>query len=401
MEIKLPERSDIHKSSIFNLIICMAAIRSKFNFFFFILCFLAISRPALAEDPSGFLSITGPCNLEFPKDHGEHPGYRTEWWYYTGNLRSENGDPFGFQLTFFRRQISPPGADKAWPDPPSAWRTQQIYSAHAAVSDVAGKRHLQAEAISRGALAMAGVQHRPSETVVYLKSWSARIGSETQVLEVDTDEFAYQLTLTPVKPPILHGRAGYSLKGSSPERASCYYSYTRHEVTGRLTIRGKTLTVKGQGWMDHEFSSAFLEPGLKGWDWFSLQLSDRTEIMLFFLRTADGGISSVSGGTFVDPEGRTRAIGKDEITVTPLDTWKSPHSKAVYPSRWRLRVLPYSLDLFISSNLADQEMHTFESTGVTYWEGSVSIRGTKNENPINGRGYVELTGYAEGFDVPM
>jgi predicted secreted hydrolase len=316
-------------------------------------------------------------------------------------LRSENGDPFGFQLTFFRRQISPPGADKAWPDPPSAWRTQQIYSAHAAVSDVAGKRHLQAEAISRGALTMAGVQHRPPETVVYLKSWSARIGSETQVLEVDTDEFAYQLTLTPVKPPILHGRAGYSLKGSSPERASCYYSYTRHEVTGRLTIRGKTLTVKGQGWMDHEFSSAFLEPGIKGWDWFSLQLSDRTEIMLFFLRTADGGISSVSGGTFVDPEGRTRAIGKDEFTVTPLDTWKSPHSKAMYPSRWRLRVLPYSLDLTISPNLADQEMHTFESTGVTYWEGSVSIRGTKNENPIKGQGYVELTGYAEGFDVPM
>ena len=379
----------------------MAAYQIKHKFFFLILFFLVISRPVLAEEPSGFLSITGPCNLEFPKDHGAHPGYRTEWWYYTGNLHSENGDLFGFQLTFFRRQISPPGADKAWPNPPSAWRTQQIYSAHAAVSDVAGRRHLQTESVSREALSMAGVRHNPPETVVYLKNWSARIGPEIQVLKVDADEFSYELTLRPTKPPVLHGRAGYSLKGSSPEKASCYYSYTRHEVDGRLTIGEKTFAVIGQGWMDHEFGTEFLEPGIKGWDWFSLQLSDRTEIMLFLLRTADGGISSVSGGTFVDPEGKTRAIGKDEFAVTILDTWKSPHSKAVYPSRWRLRVLPYSLDLTIFSNLADQEMNTLKSTGVTYWEGSVSIRGTQNENPITGQGYVELTGYAEDFDVPM
>ena len=379
----------------------MIAFRIKHKFFFFILFFLIISRPVLAEEPFDYLSITGPCNLKFPKDHGAHPGYRTEWWYYTGNLRSETGDLYGFQLTFFRRQISPPGADKALPNPPSAWRTQQIYLAHAAVSDVAGKRHLQAELVSREALTMAGVLRRPPETVVYLKNWSAHIGTEAQVLNVDTDEFSYELTLKPVKPPVLHGRAGYSLKGSSPERASCYYSYTRHAVEGQLTIGGKTIAVRGQGWMDHEFSTAFLEPGLKGWDWFSLQLSDRTEIMLFLLRTDGGGISAVSGGTFVDPEGNTRAIGKDEFAVTILDTWKSPHSKAVYPSRWRLRVFPYSLDLTINPNLANQEMRSSGSTGVTYWEGSVSIRGTRDVNQINGQGYVELTGYAERFDIPM
>jgi len=379
----------------------MVVIRIKHKIFFFILFFLIIIRPVLAGEPSDYLSITGPCNLEFPKDHGVHPGYRTEWWYYTGNLRSQTGDLYGFQLTFFRRQISPPGADKTWPNPASAWRTQQIYLAHAAVSDVAGKRHLQAELVSREALKMAGVLHRPPETVVYVKNWSARIGSEAQVLNVDTDEFSYELTLKPVKPTVLHGQAGYSLKGSSPERASCYYSFTRPEVDGRLTIGGKTVAVSGQGWMDHEFSTALIEPGLKGWDWFSLQLSDRTEIMLFLLRTEDGGISSVSGGTFVDPEGKTVAIGKDEFAVTLLDTWKSPHSKAEYPSRWRLRVFPYSLDLTIFPNLADQEMQTFESTGVTYWEGSVSITGTRNANPIQGQGYVELTGYAESFDMPM
>ena len=143
----------------------MAAIRIKHKFFFVIIFFLFTVLPALAEDeePSDYLSITGSCNLEFPIDHGAHPGYRTEWWYYTGNLHSQAGDRYGFQLTFFRRQISPPGAAKAWPGPPSAWRTQQIYSAHAAVSDIAGKRHLQAELVSREALTMAGVLHRPPE----------------------------------------------------------------------------------------------------------------------------------------------------------------------------------------------------------------------------------------------
>jgi predicted secreted hydrolase len=379
----------------------IASLISGLTLFFFIVFFLVVIRPALAEAPSNYLTITGPCNLEFPKDHGAHPGYRTEWWYYTGNLRSAVGDLYGFQLTFFRSQISPPGAAKTWPNPPSAWRTQQIYMAHAAVSDIAGKRHLQAELISREALTMAGVLNRPPETVVYLKNWSARIDSEAHVLNVDTDEFSYKLTLKPVKPPVLHGRAGYSLKGSSPQRASCYYSYTRLEVDGHLTIGGKTFAVSGQGWMDHEFSTAMLEPGIKGWDWFSLQLSDRTEIMVFLLRTDEGGISAVSSGTFVDPEGKTRTIGKDDFAVTILDTWQSPHSKAVYPSRWRLRVFPFALDLTISANLADQEMRTSESTGVTYWEGSVSIRGTRDANPINGQGYVELTGYAESFDIPM
>jgi predicted secreted hydrolase len=379
----------------------MLAIRIKHKFFFFVLFLLVFSRPALAEEPFNYLTVTGPCNLEFPKDHGAHPGYRTEWWYYTGNLHSESGDLYGFQLTFFRSQISPPGAEKAWPNPPSAWRTQQIYLAHAAVSDVSGKRYFKAESVSREALTMAGVLLRPPETVVYLKNWSARIGPEAQVLNVDTDEFSYKLTLKPVKPPVLHGQAGYSLKGSSPERASCYYSFTRQEVDGQFTIAGKTFAVSGQGWMDHEFSTALLEPGIKGWDWFSVQLSDRTEIMLFLLRADDGGISSVSSGTFVDPEGKTRTIGKDEFAVTILDTWKSPHSKAVYPSRWRLRVFPYFLDLTIFPNLADQEMQTSESTGVTYWEGSVSIKGTKDANPIKGHGYVELTGYAESFDRPM
>ena len=379
----------------------MANLRIKYKFIIFIIILICYIQTVTADDAAEYLAVTGPCNLEFPRDHGAHPGHRTEWWYFTGNLHSTDGKLFGFQLTFFRRQISPPGANNEWPDPASAWRTQQIYLAHAAVSDVAQKRHLHADSISRGALKLAGVEQQPPQTIVYLKTWSARLSSESQVLEVDTDEFAYKLFLVPKKPPVLHGLAGYSLKGSTPERASCYYSYTQLDVSGSLTLGAKTFSVSGQGWMDHEFSSASLEPGIIGWDWFSLQLSDRTEIMLFFLRTSDGRISPVSGGTFVDPVGRTTTLGKEDIAVTTLDTWKSPHSKAVYPSRWRLQVLPYALDLLVFPNLADQEMLTSESTGVTYWEGSVSIRGTKEAIAIQGLGYVELTGYAESFDVPM
>ena len=357
--------------------------------------------PAIAADPEAYLQVTGPCGLEFPRDHGAHPGYRTEWWYYTGNLRSSGGDRYGFQLTFFRSRISPPGTEKAWPDPPSAWRTQQVYAAHAALTDIGGKRHLQAERLSRGALEMAGVRQGPTETRVFLKDWSARIGPESQELTAVAEDFSFELTLSPAKAPVLHGRDGYSRKGSSPENASCYYSFTRLEAGGSLTIAGREVAVSGLAWMDHEFSTAPLEAGIKGWDWFSLQLSDQTEIMAFLLRTADGGISPASSGTWVASDGNSHHLSKDEFSVNVLDTWKSPHSKAVYPSRWHLRVPEYKLDVVISPNLADQEMRTSAGTDITYWEGSVSIRGTHQGKPVDGQGYVELTGYARDFDAPM
>ena len=368
-------------------------------------CLLSVGLFSITQRPgeaaSDYYTVNGPCNLEFPKDHGPHPGYRTEWWYYTGNLASVSGKHFGFQLTFFRTQISPPGATAKWPRSPSAWRTQQIYLAHSAVTDISGKKHLHAETVSREALKMAGALQTSESTTLFLKDWSARIEPGRHLLKVNTDEFSFDLTLTPSKPPVKHGQAGYSLKGSSPQRASCYYSYTRLESEGRLKLDGKVASVKGLSWMDHEFSTAPLEPGLEGWDWFSLQFSDQTEFMGFLLRMEEGDVSQASSGTFVDREGQSRHLAKRDFVVTVLDSWKSPHSKAVYPSRWRLQVFPLSLDVTIVSNLPDQEMRTLNSTGVTYWEGSVSLRGTKENRPLSGRGYVELTGYARSFDAPM
>ena len=375
--------------------------KAAFLFLCLVLMQTVAGHNALAEDPSGFFSVTGPCNLIFPKDHGPHPGYRTEWWYYTGNLQSDAGIPYGFQLTFFRHQISPPGAQKKWPEPHSAWRTQQIYLGHAALSDISKKRYLPSERIARESLGIAGVSQKANENTIFIKNWSAQIGDGGHNLKAAADDFAYELTLQPLKPPILHGTAGYSRKGSTPERASCYYSITRLSAEGTLTLDGKTISVKGFSWMDHEFSTAPLESGIVGWDWFSLQLSDQSEIMLFQLRNEHGRLHPSSGGTFVDPSGKPRHLSRENFSVEVLEQWKSPKSGAVYPVRWRLNVFPLSIQLTVAANLSDQEMQTPGSTGVTYWEGSVAANGSVADQKVQGQGYVELTGYAESFSAPL
>jgi len=376
----------------------MNHIKNQISIFF--LLWLA-ALPANGAAAENYLSVTGPCRLEFPKDHGAHPDYRTEWWYYTGNLKSEAGKHYGFQLTFFRTRISPPGAAKNRHRHPSAWRTQQIYISHAAVSDIAGSRHLQAEDVARGALDLAGVKSEGENTLVFLKNWSAHIGPASHVLRVNAADFSYALNFRPAKPAVLHGDKGYSRKGTTPERASCYYSFTRLAGQGRITIGDRTVPVAGSAWMDHEFSTAPLEPGISGWDWFSLQLSDQTEVMIFLLRKKGGGLHSASSGTFIDPAGRTRHLAQSDLKIAVRDTWKSRKSGARYPAGWRMQIAPAALDLTISSNLPDQEMRTLGSTGVTYWEGSVSIQGTRDRHPVNGAGYVELTGYAGDFDAPL
>jgi predicted secreted hydrolase len=354
-----------------------------------------------AGTDQGYLSVTGPCGFSFPSDHGAHPGYRTEWWYYTGNLEGENQHPYGFQLTFFRRQLGPPTGKTAAQTVESAWRTRQIYLGHAAVSDIAAGRHLQAEAMARNALGMAGVLRNEGETTIYLKNWTAVINGDIQVLQAHTDQFGLDLRLSAMKPPVFHGQDGYSRKGSGPEMASCYYSFTRLQARGTLVVAGRSVSVAGNGWMDHEFSTAPLEPGITGWDWFSIQLSDQTEIMIFLLRKKSGEYHAVSSGTYVDPLGQTRHLSMKDFNISVRDTWRSPKSKAVYPAKWDVKVVPLKIALHLSSRLADQEMITRESTGVTYWEGSVSVQGTRGAHSLTGTGYVELTGYAQPFEADL
>ncbi len=359
-----------------------------------ILIMSASSGHLAAGETPGFLQVTGPCRFEFPRDHAPHPGFRTEWWYYTGNLKSETGRQFGYQLTFFRYQLTPFGGAARWPNPPSAWRSRHIYTAHAAVSDISAKRHLQAERSGRQALGIAGWVQWGADVTLYHRGWSAVIFPNAHRITAQDDDFGFELDLIPSKPPARHGIDGYSRKGATPERASCYYSFSRLETTGTITLGGKTIPVKGASWMDHEFSTAPLEPGTVGWDWFSIQLADKTEVMVFLLRAENGDITPASSGSYIDASGALRHLERSYFEVRVLDTWKSAKSGAVYPRRWRMGVPLLGIDIEISSNLSDQEMRTSESTGVVYWEGSVSAKGTKGGSPIQGQGYVELTGYA-------
>ena len=318
---------------------------------------------------------------------------------YTGNLQSADGSQYGYQLTFFRRRMRPPEEDKLWESSSSAWRTSQLFLAHAALTDITGKRFVHAETIARGALGMAGVRSESSATTVWVRNWSARITPDVHSLTSTAGAFSLDLTLSSLKPPVLHGNGGYSLKGRTPERASCYYSLTHLETIGVIVLDGRTVQVSGKSWMDHEFSSAPLDEGLAGWDWLSLQLSDGTELMVYLMREKGGATSSVSSGTFVPRAGSPVHLTRSQIEIQVLHHWTSPKSGARYPSRWNLRIPTLSLDLVVSPSYADQELMTPESTDITYWEGSVSAVGNVRDQKVSAKGYVELTGYAQSMDA--
>ncbi len=377
----------------------------KFLIWFFVFgAFLSAPYPApvRAGGTDGYLKVDGPCDLTFPEDHGPHPGYKTEWWYYTGNLTSAEGRRFGFQLTFFRSQMKPNEEyDIERPETASPWRTNQLTLAHFALTDISNGIHFSAEDMARQALNIAGAEQDGSATRVFLKNWRMELTPGQHLLKAESENFSVDLTLTPLKRPVLHGNEGYSMKGSRPENASCYYSFTRLEASGVIFSGGQASPVRGLAWMDHEFSTAPLEEGLEGWDWFGLQLEDGTELMVFFLRKKAGGLSEASSGTFVDKSGQTVRLGLNDFEIVALDYWKSDESGAVYPSSWKLKVHSLGLELKVDSNLPDQEMQTPESTGVTYWEGSVSVDGEVRGKRVRGYGYAELTGYAGDFDAPM
>ncbi|MCU0586920.1 MAG: carotenoid 1,2-hydratase [Syntrophobacteraceae bacterium] len=353
---------------------------------------------ASAAPASSYLQISGPCDPVLPRDHGPHPGYRTEWWYYTGNLRSEDGRPFGFQLTFFRSQISPPGSEESWPEPASAWRTQQVYLAHLAVSDIARQTFHHDERVSRGALSLAGAEATADGAAVHLFDWKAGIGMDRHRLEADSESFGIRLEAIPLKPLVAHGQRGNSRKGPRPEQASCYYSITRLQVQGQIRIGDETIAVSGLAWMDHEHSSAPLDADLVGWDWLSLQLDDGSELMVYLLRDRNGGYTDQSAGTFVTPQGNAVHLTRRDLEPEILERWESPRSQADYPLSWRIKIPSLEMDLRVVPRMRDQELHTPGSTRITYWEGSIAVEGRVKGRPAQGSGYMELTGYAQPLD---
>ena len=339
------------------------------------------------EGPGGFARATAPRDFRFPDDHGPHPEFRHEWWYFTGNLRAPGGRRFGYQLTFFRFALSPD-----LPDRGSRWGTNQAYMAHFAVTDAQGNRFRFFERTGRGALGIAGATARPFR--VWLDDWSVE-GADASTLPIRLRAAeggtSVDLVLDSAGPIVLQGDRGLSRKGAAPGNASYYYSMTRLATRGNVLVEDTSLPVEGSSWLDREWGTSSLEKGQSGWDWFALQLSDGRDLMFYRLRRGDGGADPFSAGTLVLPDGSFRPLSPDDVRVEILEHWRSPESGARYPSRWRLRLPTEGLELEVVPRVADQELRT----AVRYWEGAVGVRGTARGKPVEGDGYVELTGYGE------
>jgi len=349
-------------------------------------CGLALEGAAAAP---GWMRADSPKTWRFPRDNGAHDAYRTEWWYFTGILNDDRGDRYGFEVTFFRE-----GVGLKPEDPGNPWSLRDIYFAHFAITDVSGKRFIIDERASRTGPGLAGASL--DHLGVWLLDWRAHEEGGRLFLEAKSDIAQLNLELDAMKPPVLQGDKGLSRKGSLPGQASYYVSFTDLRTSGLLLIPrlAHPVRVRGISWFDHEFGSTQLAPNQSGWDWFGLHLSDGRDLMLYFLRRTDGSAEPESSGTIVDRSGRVRHLTVSQVRIDVLDHWRSQKTGGLYPIRWRVRVPSEGLDVTLSPLLADQELSTPESTGVTYWEGAVDGQGTSGNGKVTCQGYAEMTGYA-------
>ncbi len=338
---------------------------------------------------SGFtyqLALPGR-KLTFPAEHFSHPDFKTEWWYYTGHLKTDSGKRYGYQVTFFRFGLR--DRQNGLKEKPLF---SELYMAHFALSDLGAKKFHYRERINRGYNNKAGAA--TDRYLVWNEDWSVQGDSINHSIQVADRGTRLRLNLKSLKPPVLHGDNGLSQKGEGEGRASYYYSLTRMQTNGELTIDGMTKNVRGLSWMDHEFGSNQLRADQVGWDWFSIQLDNNTELMLYLMRRKDGSVDPYSSGTLVDARGKTTHLNLKDYRIEVLDRWKSPKSGAEYPMKWKVTVPGEGIELEILPALPDQELITNRSTRVTYWEGAVRVLGSAKDRPINGAGYVEMTGYA-------
>ena len=323
------------------------------------------------------LGAMGAPALQFPRDHGSHPAENIEWWYWTGHLTGNGGREYGFLLVFFR--------------------LRQFHLAHFAWTDVSAKTFRFDEKAHLGLPGIAGAKEGGLDVVN--EDWSAKDSSGVQVLHAGQEGAEIALELSPQKPPVLHGEGGISRKGAGENEYSRYVSITRLKARGSRKAGGKTEALSGTAWFDHEWGPGALPAEAAGWDWFSLELDDGSELMLYRMRRADGSATPSSSGTFVPARGAPQRVSWPDVSLEPRGEWTSPRSGARYPSGWKLAVRSIGLAATVTPSLADQELVTGKSTGVTYWEGACRVDGTRAGRAIRGRAYVELTGY-KNRDVP-
>lgn len=336
--------------------------------------------------------------FEFPRDHFSHPAYQTEWWYYTGNLQGSAGHRYGFELTFFR-QAQPPALTSASSGNPT-WQPDQIYLAHLAFSDLSGQTFYHAERLHRAGpgLAGAGLADGRYWNGNWQVRWTSLPGNQQSLVAV-SDRFTLTLDLRPLKAPVIQGQGGVSRKGPARGEASHYVSFTRIAASGRLQRNDSSEPVAGVAWMDHEFFTEPPHSDLAGWDWFAIQLDSNEELMLYRLRTRSGVPNAFSSGSYVDPQGAVHFLAAADFTLTPGQLWQSPHSQTRYPVVWNISVPALRLSITAETALKDQELWSRNSASPPYWEGAVTYRGTLRDQPIAGRGYLEMTGYGEPISL--
>lgn len=334
-----------------------------------------------------FLNANVPWVFHFPRDHAAHDGFASEWWYFTGHVRAKDGRRFGFELTFFRLGLRP--GDVRPKGGQSAWRGNEIFPAHFAITDVDGKQFVHYERFGREALGAGFASQVRLD--VRDEGWTLT-GPAPFRLHASVAGAAIDFTLVAEKAPAVHGHAGVSKKAACDSCASHYYSMTRLQTSGFMTYGGARFAVDGLSWMDHEFGSDELQADQVGWDWYSIQLDDRREIMLYVLRRTDGSVTPESSGSLIDRSGRVTYLPLAAFSTAATGSWKSPHTGAVYPSGWRVRVPSAHVNVVLTPELQDQELAN-TTGGVSYWEGAVDVRDADSGRPA-GVGYVELTGYA-------
>ena len=349
---------------------------------------------SLSPPENAFARAVARRDFSFPRDDSNHPGFKTEWWYLTGSLVTEEGERFGYQATWFRSARAPRISDRR-----SHLATRDLFFFHGALTDTRRRAFVFDEIASRGASTWAS--SRPDLLrVVVLGRFLERADAGHWRASFTVDGRRVDLVLEPTTPPLLHGvEPGLSRKGDAPGQASYYYSRPRLRTRGTIQrdVGGPALAVTGTTWFDHEFGSNQLSDDQVGWDWFSTTLDDGTDLMLYSLRQDDGSIEPASSGTLRTASGERVHLKRDDFIIEPLEEWESPRTGGRYPSRWRLRVPAHQIELDVEPVLADQELDTRGSTGVRYWEGLCRYRGRIGAQAVSGHGYVELVGYAGRF----
>ena len=361
----------------------------------FVLLLLPVARAEPAT-PEPWQRAIGAWTWQFPRDHGAHPNFKTEWWYFTGNLQdAKQGRKFGYQLTIFRQ-----GIQFAPAQPDSHWAVRDLYFGHFTISDLAADKFHVAERVSRGALGEA--KTATDRMDVALGPWTIQQDANEQIhLVARNADMAIDFEARPAKPLILEGVAGLSRKAEGVGEASYYYSYPRLATTGSLQLGDATYAISGLSWFDHEFSTSSLGPDQAGWDWFCIQLENHEEIMLYAMRDKSGAIDPTSEGTWVKADGTSERLPPGSYSIAKQGTWHSPHSGADYPAGWHILVPGHRADLTVTPAMADQELHLTKMGALDYWEGACSITGRIGDAAANGVGYTELTGYTGTLQLGM